>query len=1682
MCPAALTSVKAEDVIAWKKRFTQYMEATKSTDVRTNIDNDVRETICARVLVWALAAGRKHNIPDYKYGDDLFRLAGNNTLESAQLALKAIGKAFGESVSGVNVRAPITDQINEISDLHILDITNMDRIMEKVNQIFAIQDNSGLRDHDPNLHAAMDTLIKKMQINNAWPLSKNIASTLKGPASRHEFPNLRPFATEMLKIAQSGVQKLQELQAYTRHIDTNNPNSNQRAGGQGGKSRGTNNQGDGGSGTSGGAAGGASYDRDHNQHQDGRRGGEQATRRDNDTNHYCFGCHKNGGKNHMYRMYCDRCNGHPQQNKENVDFLKSKVYLEAVRVAKEKGLPAPPTELPTDRRLDGTPLTSEELRTMQVEREKAKQSYEKHIKQRNESSIYGPAKPKSNRGESPAATSVSDTIMSLCVIDNCDANLRKYVDSCSNIVPDYLRQFFVLSADNSCFPVDVLLDTGALQANFVSEEVADWLIDKSEELGMEVCVVSKEKANERLPLNLGGTGIEITTLGVIACKLKFLNDLTNKFETTNCLEFKIMNTDFDMIIGRITSRNLHLAKKLPSYFDEDDMEEDPAPDPFYENTCRVCVTKETPCSGCAHSALDPLASAGCHPHDAKGFEVENRITRRLRDAKRKPSPRDKQQLYLNSVSTTNNRTELPGGRMNSRRTLRECTPRTDTRKEILALMASKEELLDYEEDNDFISYDENPFLEPLLHEPEDPKKLLAKIQIFGTEDQQLQLRELCSEFSDLFSEHVRTTPAKVPPMVLDVNESEWFSAKNRLPVRQQTPIKSAEIEKQVTKMLDLGVLIPSNASAYSQAHLVPKPEPNTWRFTVDYTNLNKVTNKPEGHPVPNINEMLDRIGEKKPKFLGVMDFTSGYHQTPIDPKSMIYTSFICFMGLFMWTRLVMGLKGAASYFQRVMATIVLAGLMYSKCELYIDDLLVFAREFSTFLENLRCVFTALRCYNITLNPKKCRFGMPSVEYVGHVIDEHGITFTPEKKGEVLNFPLPQRQQEMLQFLGLVNYFRRHLGQMTELTQPLRDMVDMQNYKKKKRLEWTPELEALFYQVRDKVAACPKLYYPDSNGKIVIETDASDYGIGCYIYQIRDGVQWPIRFMSHKLTGAQLNWSTIEKECFAIYYSIKKFHNILRDRKFLLRTDHRNLVYINVRGSQKVERWKMALQEYDFDIEHLDGVTNIVADGFSRLCAIWTILDETKEKNDYLHLHLNALLEENMLLHTTPEHLEMLKACHNAIVGHGGVERTIDKLEKAKMRWRGRRRDVRRFIRQCPCCQKMSFIRTPIHAHPFTRATYNPMEVLSIDTDGPLPEDIYGNKYILVVIDNFTRWLELYPMKDTTALSAARALIAHFGRFGIPDQIRSDKGSQFVNSLFEELTRILKFDHEIGTGYSKEENSIVERSIGEVMRHLQALIFEKRVQENWSFDYLPLVQRIFNSEINSSTGVSPAEILFGNLVNLNRRIIIDGNNKSEIESPEKEEKPLSSFMSKLIENQELLIRVAAATQQAKDEHHMAMYDGKTPTEFPIGSYVLVTHPKGRRSKLQTFKEGPFQVVNIVGSKYTLCDMVRGKNFDLHISNLHPFLYDPETVDPKEVLNQDQGEFLIESIIEHRGDHNIANSMEFLVHWAGYTEEDDTWEPISNLRDNTVFHQYCIDHKMRKFIPPEHNPKSKHFRPL
>ena len=511
---------------------------------------------------------------------------------------------------------------------------------------------------------------------------------------------------------------------------------------------------------------------------------------------------------------------------------------------------------------------------------------------------------------------------------------------------------------------------------------------------------------------------------------------------------------------------------------------------------------------------------------------------------------------------------------------------------------------------------------------------------------------------------------------------------------------------------------------------------------------------------------------------------------------------------------------------------------------------------------------------------------------------------------------------------------------------------------------------------------------------------------------------------------------------------------MRDVKFLLRTDHKNLTYLNLEGSAKVRRWRLYIQEFNFSVEHVPGKDNPVADAFSRLCVHW---NEDMPDSSYL-----CAFQRDVSIRIPQEHYLQIGRVHNSTVGHFGVEKTISRLHNAKLQWKHMRKHVMQFIRQCPACQLMRDKKLLIKTHPFTTASYDPMDVLNIDTIGPLPKDEFGNEFILVVIDCFTRWVELYPTPDTSALSAARALLQHVGRFGVPASLRSDKGPQFVNGTIHELSILLHTEQEFTTAYSKEENSIVERANKEVMRHLVAIIFHDRVQHHWSSDQIPLVQRIFNSEEKERTGVSPAELLFGNAVHLGRQLL-----RTPISTSNSKLK-LSDHMSGLLSRQATLIEVAQETQSKFDSHHMSGFDPDF-TEFPVNSYVLLEHPNGARSKFQTRKQGPYQVINIIGSTYTIQDLLSGKNFDTHISNLTPFNYDSTRVDPKEIAMHDSQEFVLDVILDHRGDRTRRKTMEFKVRWLGFTPEYDSWEPYANLRDTDKLLQYLRSNKLKSLIP-------------
>jgi len=443
----------------------------------------------------------------------------------------------------------------------------------------------------------------------------------------------------------------------------------------------------------------------------------------------------------------------------------------------------------------------------------------------------------------------------------------------------------------------------------------------------------------------------------------------------------------------------------------------------------------------------------------------------------------------------------------------------------------------------------------------------------------------------------------------------------------------------------------------------------------------------------------------------------------------------------------------------------LGGLIGIVCELYLDDLIIYASTEEEFIENLRSILERLQAHKITCNPVKCKFGINAVEYVGHVIDSEGLNFSDKKKGQVYDFPLPKLIKELYSFLGLVNYFGEHLRDLTTALASLRQLLA--DSKVKRKIEWTESLKEDFQAVKKMVNDLPKLYFINDTDPVIVYTDASDFGIGAYICQMvrnDEGIikERPIAFMSKSLSTDEKKWTTIEKECYAIYQTFRKFEYLLRDIKFTLKTDHANLLYMNVPPSSKVLRWKLAIQEFDCEVEHLAGIKNIVADGFSRLpdntstqqpdgtIAVLTRrqaseqrLEESTQQTTTEKDNSNIMKEIYQPL--PQETYDLISKVHNSWRGHRGIAATVNELQRDGLKWRHMTKHVTQFISQCPTCQKQNVRKVAYNTIPFVTSSSRPHERINVDTFQVSTEDSQGNKAVVVVVDTCTRWTELYPV-------------------------------------------------------------------------------------------------------------------------------------------------------------------------------------------------------------------------------------------------------------------------------------------------------------------------------------------------
>ena len=404
-----------------------------------------------------------------------------------------------------------------------------------------------------------------------------------------------------------------------------------------------------------------------------------------------------------------------------------------------------------------------------------------------------------------------------------------------------------------------------------------------------------------------------------------------------------------------------------------------------------------------------------------------------------------------------------------------------------------------------------------------------------------------------------------------------------------------KISQMVDDMLEKGIIQPSSSPWASPIVLVPKKD-GQLRFCVDYRRLNSVTKKDQ-YPLPRIEDILDSLGEMH--YFSTLDLASGYWQIEMGEEARQKSAFVTHRGLHEFVRMPFGLCNAPATFQRLME-VILDGILWKECFVYIDDVLVCSKSPEEHLVHLTEVFERFRKANLRLKPKKCMFLRPKVPYLGHIISREGVSPDTEKVDKVKYYPIPASPTEVRQFLGLASYYRRFMKDFAKVAKPLYSLTC-----KDAEFKWTRVCQDAFEALKRLLVTAPVLAYPQFGEgiKFVLETDASTSGLGAVLSQKQqDGRLHPVAYASRKLQPAEENYAITELETLGIVWAVKYFRPYLLGHKVIVYSDIAACMsLLNCSNpSPKLARWAMIVQEMDLTIKHRSGKNNANADTLSRL--------------------------------------------------------------------------------------------------------------------------------------------------------------------------------------------------------------------------------------------------------------------------------------------------------------------------------------------------------------------------------------------------------------------------------------------------------------------------------------------------
>lgn len=714
------------------------------------------------------------------------------------------------------------------------------------------------------------------------------------------------------------------------------------------------------------------------------------------------------------------------------------------------------------------------------------------------------------------------------------------------------------------------------------------------------------------------------------------------------------------------------------------------------------------------------------------------------------------------------------------------------------------------------------------------------------------------------------------------------------------------VDAELDTMLAHGVIEPVDSSDWATPTVpVNKPDGSV-RLCADYkVTLNQVLSV-DKYPVPKIDDLLSKL--EGSRYFSKIDLSQAYNQIELD-ETKKYTVINTHRGLFLYNRLVYGLSSSPGIFQRIMTNLFkdIPGVV-----VFLDDILVATDSVDKHIATLTKVLDRLKENGLKLKKEKCDFFVKKVKYLGYIIDPEGIHADPDKIKPILDMTPPKDVSELRSFIGMINFYSRFIKNLSMSLSSLYILL-----KKDTVWNWGRQQQEAFKEVKRRLSEACALCHYSAEAPLVVTCDASARGLGAVLAQRAGegagaGGERPVMFASRALTPAELNYSQIQKEALAIVFAVKKFHQYLYGRSFILRTDHKPLVTIfgpnqgiPSMTASRLQRWALLLTAYDFKIEYVSSSEN-VADALSRM--IRSYRDSRSNDNQefpeqtYLHFASEAMLldYENLKQETMkdpmlsrilsytrdgwPQDVEIkdLKpyfnrknelyeelGCvmwgHRVVIPRTCTDKVLRELHDAHMGinktkllarsyvwWPGLDEAVEAMCRACTVCAAVAD--APQHHVPQPWPwPQRPWTRLHADFLGPI-----GGTTYLVVVDAFSKWIEISKVNSTSAKCLIDKLRDMWARFGIPKQMVSDNGPPFSSAEFAAFLKDNGVDHVFSAPYHPSSNGAAENAVRTCKRVIKKAIVQGLDINTALYRYF----LVYRNTPHCTTGESPAQMLQG----------------------------------------------------------------------------------------------------------------------------------------------------------------------------------------------------------------------------